>query len=500
MKTIALTAAALAALWSGTAIAKPVGIFNRDSDIGSVKQKGHAAYNARTHTYRVVGNGDDLWAARDDFHFLNRQAIGDVAIAGTIALISGSADPHSKAGLMVRQDLTADSPYADIVVHHNGHVALQYRETRGGQTYEIEALHTGPGRFQLERQGDYVFMSIAGPDGKLHHAGGGFRLKLDGPYYVGLMVCSHSDTQTKTADFSDVAITTPAPLPAITADTRTESTLETVDVTSNYRAVVYHTTDHIEAPNWSHDGKTFIVNSGGHIFTMPVDGGTPRQLDTGDLDHINNDHGPSPDDKWLAMSDQTRGGDGASRVYIVPMSGGAPRQLTANGPSYWHGWSPDGKTVAFIGKRDGDFDVYTMPAEGGAETRLTTTAGLDDGSEYSPDGQWIYFNSVRTGNMKIWRMHPDGSGQAQVTFGDDSRDWFPHISPDGKWIAYVSFGTDVAPGDHPANRFVAIKVMPVSGGEARTVAKLFGGQGTMNVPSWSPDSTHLAFVSYRPIP
>jgi len=259
-------------------------------------------------------------------------------------------------------------------------------------------------------------MSIEGADGKMHHAGGGFRLKLDGTYYVGLLVCSHSDTQTKTVDFSDVAITRPAALPPISATTKVESTLETVDVTSSDRAVVYHTADHIEAPNWTADGKTFIFNSQGRLFSMPVSGpvagGAPIALDTGDLTHINNDHGP----------------------------------------------------------------------------------------DYTPDGQWIYFNSVRSGNMKIWRMHPDGTQQEQVSTGDDSRDWFPHVSPDGKWVAYISFGTDVAPGDHPANRFVSIKVMPVSGGPARVVAKLFGGQGTMNVPSWSPDSTHLAFVSYRPVP
>jgi len=395
---------------------RPLGAFTQDTDIGSVKQKGRATFDAHTKTYRVVGNGDDLWAGKDDFHFVNRQARGDVAIAASITPIAGSTDPHSKSGIMVRQDLTPDSPYADIVVHHNGHVALQYRETRGGDTYEIEALHTGPGRFQLEHQGDYVFMSIEGADGKMHHAGGGFRLKLDGTYYVGLLVCSHSDTQTKTVDFSDVAITRPAALPPISATTKVESTLETVDVTSSYRAVVYHTADHIEAPNWTADGKTFIFNSQGRLFSMPVSGpvagGAPIALDTGDLTHINNDHGP----------------------------------------------------------------------------------------DYTPDGQWIYFNSVRSGNMKIWRMHPDGTQQEQVSTGDDSRDWFPHVSPDGKWVAYISFGTDVAPGDHPANRFVSIKVMPVSGGPARVVAKLFGGQGTMNVPSWSPDSTHLAFVSYRPVP
>ncbi len=508
MKRIATLAAALAALCSVTAgdtaarsTQHPAaGIFTDSSDVGTVKQKGRAAYDARTRTYRVVGNGDDLWAARDDFHFVHKTVSGDVAIAATLALISGSTDPHSKAGLMVRQDLRADSPYADIVVHQNGHVALQYRETRGGDTYEIEALHTGPGRFQLERQGDYVFMSVADADGTLHHAGGGFRLKLDGSYYVGLAVCSHSDTETKTVDFSDVAITKPVALPAITAQTHVESTLETVDITSDYRAVVYHTADHIEAPNWSADGKTFIFNSAGRIFTLPVAGGTPAPLDTQDLNRINNDHGPSPDGQWLAISDQTRSADNQSRVYVVPMTGGTPRQLTAQGPSYWHGWSPDGKTLAIVAQRNGDFDIYGVPAEGGPETRLTTAPGLDDGSEYSPDGRWIYFNSVRTGNMKIWRMRPDGSQQQQVTFGADSRDWFPHVSPDGKWIAYISFGTDVAAGDHPANRFVSLKIMPVSGGTAHVVAKLFGGQGTMNVPSWSPDSTHLAFVSYRPVP
>ena len=483
---------------------RALGAFTRDTDIGRVMQPGRAAYDARRRTYRVVGNGDDLWAGKDDFHFVNREIRGDVAIAATIAPITGSTDPHSKAGVMVRQDLTPDSPYADIVVHQNGHVAMQYRETRGGDTYEIEALHTGPGRFQLERQGDYVFMSIQGADGRMHHAGGGFRLSLDGTYYVGLLVCSHSDTQTKTVDFADVEITKPAPLPPISATTRVESTLETVDVTSSYRAVVYHTTDHIEAPNWSADGKTFIFNSQGRIFTLPVSGpvagGAPAALDTGDLTHINNDHGPSPDGKWLALSDQPKGGDDPSRVYIVPMDGGEPRQLTAMGPSYWHGWSPDGKTVAIVANRNGNFDIYSVPATGGPETRLTTAPGLDDGPDYTPDGQWIYFNSVRSGNMKIWRMHPDGTQQEQVTTGDDSRDWFPHVSPDGKWIAYIAYGTDVQPGDHPANRFVSIKVMPASGGPARVVAKLFGGQGTMNVPSWSPDSTHLAFVSYRPVP
>ena len=130
--------------------------------------------------------------------------------------------------------------------------------------------------------------------------------------------------------------------------------------------------------------------------------------------------------------------------------------MTQIGPSYWHGWSPDGKTLAFVGQRNGDFDIYTVPATGGEETRLTTAKGLDDGPEYSPDGQYIYFNSERTGHMQIWRMHPDGSGQEQV-FADDYNNWFPHISPDGKWMVFLTYEKDVT--GHPENKDVMLRLM-----------------------------------------
>lgn len=186
-----------------------LGLFTRDSDIGTVQQKGGTTFDPRTGSYQVVGNGDDLWAAKDDFHFVSRKVTGNVAIAATISPVGGSTEPHSKAGLMVRQDLTPDSPYADVVVHENGLVSLQYRAKRGGDTYEIDAPHTGPGRFQLERRGDSVSISIADADGTLHRAGAAVQVRFEGPYHVGLLVCSHSDTQTKTVDFTDVKITKP---------------------------------------------------------------------------------------------------------------------------------------------------------------------------------------------------------------------------------------------------------------------------------------------------
>ena len=210
----------------------------------------------------------------------------------------------------------------------------------------------------------------------------------------------------------------------------------------------------------------------------------------------NNDHGISPDGTQLVISDQSQEKHD-SLIYILPITGGKPKRLTQDSPSYWHGWSPDGKTLAFVGQRDGDFDIYSIPVTGGEETRLTTAKGLDDGPEYSPDGNYIYFNSVRSGLMQIWRMKADGSDQEQV-FSDEYNNWFPHISPDGKWMVFISFDKSVE--GHPPNKDVTLRVMSLADKKISVLAKLFGGQGTINVPSWSPDSKRLAFVSYQLIP
>ena len=186
--------------------------------------------------------------------------------------------------------------------------------------------------------------------------------------------------------------------------------------------------------------------------------------------------------------------EGDSLIYILPSSGGAPRLVTKLGPSYWHGWSPDGKRLAYCAERNKNYDIYTIPVKGGEETRLTDADGLDDGPDYSPDGRYIYFNSERTGAMRIWRMDSDGSNETQITNDDEYGDWFPHPSPDGKWIVFLSYDSSVK--GHPPNKDIALRIMPTSGGEPKVLTRLFGGQGTMNVPSWSPDSKYVAFVSY----
>jgi TolB protein len=279
------------------------------------------------------------------------------------------------------------------------------------------------------------------------------------------------------------------------------SSLEDVAIDTTIRHVMYLAPNRFEAPNWSHDGSYLIFNRNGHLEKLPVAGGEPEIINTGFANKVNNDHGMSPDSTQLAISDnsqESKSADGTvghdSLVYLLPIAGGTPHRMTQTGPSYWHGWSPDGKTLAYVGQRNGEFDIYTVPATGGEETRLTTAKGLDDGPEYSPDGQYIYFNSERTGHMQIWRMHPDGGAQEQV-FTDDYNNWFPHISPDGKWMVFLTYETNVT--GHPENKDVMLRLMSLEDKKITVLAKLFGGQGTINVPSWSPDSKSVAFVSYQ---
>jgi dipeptidyl aminopeptidase/acylaminoacyl peptidase len=334
-------------------------------------------------------------------------------------------------------------------------------------------------------------MSVAAADGALRPAGGSFRLELKDPFYVGLGVCAHNDNALETAVFSNVELNRGAP----TSDKpRLLSTLETITVSSKDRRVVWWTTNLIEAPNWS--GTNLYFNSRGRIYRIPATGGEPRAIDTGFASRCNNDHGISPDGTMLVISDQSQT-DRRSRIYLLPAAGGTPKLITENGPSYWHGWSPDGQTLAYCAERNGEFDIYTIPISGGRETRLTAAKGLDDGPDYSPDGKWIYFNSDRTGRMHVWRMKADGAEQEQVTT-DDYNNWFPHPSPDGKWIVFLSYEPDVK--GHPENKDVLLRLMPAAGGKIDVAAKLFGGQGTINVPSWSPDSRKFAFVSYQLVP
>ena len=280
------------------------------------------------------------------------------------------------------------------------------------------------------------------------------------------------------------------------AERDTYSSLETMDVQTGARTVLKEFEHVIEAPNWTQDGKFLVYNSQGRLYTYELAMGAIQELESGFAVDCNNDHVLSPDNREIAISHFTFE-DATSRIYIIPFAGGSPRLVTEKGPSYLHGWSPDGRQLAYCAARGGQYDIYTIAVEGGSETQLTDLPGLDDGPEYSPDGRHIWFNSTRTGLMQVWRMETDGANPTQMV-REDANCWFPHVSPDGQQVVYIAYGKDdVAPGEHPANKDVEIRLVTAAGGESRTIAKLFGGQGTMNVNSWSPDNRTIAFVSYR---
>jgi Tol biopolymer transport system component len=485
-----------------------LGIFDHQSDVGSVTPPGTAAYDASTGTYTLTAAGANLWEKTDAFHFVWKKMSGDFALTADIEFrdTAGEHSPHRKALLMIRQTLAPDSIYIDAAQHGAGLTAIQDRRTEGATTDDIELNIAPPRQVRIEKRGDIVTMYLveaSDPAGTpLHPVGASIQLHLQEPFYVGLGVCSHDASKVETAVFSHVALE-PLTADPPSASLALYSTLQIVNTDADYAhaQVIDSAQGHFEAPNWTHDGKTLIFDQDGKIMTVSAAGGTPQRLYIGDATRCNGSHGLSPDGQSLAISCSTPGKP-ESRVYIVPLSGGGPRLVTENPNSYWHSWTPDARTIIFTrpnlgSPHRGSGNIYAISVDDGPETPLTTGTGVNDDPDCSPDGRYIYFNSDRSGSMQIWRMHPDGSAPEQIT-SDDRVNWTPHVSPDGKSIVYISY----EPGTtgHPANQPIELRLLSLAHRTSRVLVHLIGGSGTMNVPSWAPDSRQLAFVSYQLLP
>lgn len=478
----------------------PVGVFEAHADVGSPKLKGHATYNAATQEYRLTAGGYNVWFERDEMHFAWRTMKGDFILQARAEFVGQGVDPHRKAGVMIRAGLEEDAPYVDAVVHGDGLTSLQFRRRKGGPTEQIESSAKGSDVIQIERRGN-VYTFFAAKFGDPYTRERISDIALGDEVKVGLFLSSHNPDVLEQVIFRDVRLTRTAKPDFRPYRDYIGSRLELLDVRTGYRQLIYSSQQPFEAPNWTPDGTALIYNTSGtdpdkrgRLYRFDLATRQARLIDTGFAIRNNNDHVLSFDGRMLGISDQSTD-KGESTIFTLPATGGVPKRITPLTPSYLHSWSPDGKFLVYTGGRNGEFDIYKIPSDGsGPEIRLTTAKGVDDGPEFTPDGKYIYFNSVRSGKMQIWRMTPDGKNQERVTH-DDFNNWFPHISPDGKWIAMISYGDDIDPSDHPYYKHVYLRLMPIEGGTPKVIAYLYGGQGTINVPSWSPDGTTIAFAS-----
>lgn len=491
---------------------KNLGIFSASEVIGLLSQKGSSNYELKEQAYYITAGGSAQKIFSEDFQYLYKNIAGDFILTADFANEAGTADQEKEFGWMIRSSVASNSKQFSACSNQKGIMFLKWRRNANDSIINPQHIRMFPKKnmqtIQLERSGTVYSMRVANYGEPLQLVGQENLPELGNEVLAGIFVQSMNPNEKATVKAWNVRIDKPVPYsyhpnPLIQKTLNTKEPvfscrLETIEIGSGIRKIIHEAAHRFEAPNWMPDGEKLLFNDGGLLYKIPASGGSLEKLNTGSVVKNNNDHGISFDGKMLAISSQKPEDKiYSSAVYVLPLEGGTPKLVTKETPSYWHGWAPGNREVVVVAQRNGKkiFNIYKVDVETGKEEDLTkNTTGHVDGCEYAPDGKYIYYNGNQSGTMQIWRMKPDGTEKEQLTF-DEYNNWFPHISPDGKWMSIISFPTDIDPDSHPSYKKVMLRIMPVAGGAPRVIAHLYGGQGTMNVNSWSPDSKYLAFVS-----
>ncbi|PRX43241.1 TolB family protein [Salegentibacter salegens] len=471
-----------------------LGVFENEVTIGGTNPIGELDYNSDLQEYSFVFSQDAEPGGSNPFHYLYKSIQGNFILRTQLSF-EDDAGSESNAGWIIRDNLGPKSAEVIAQVKNSGTASLRSNTIEGLKSEEVPISQVSV--LQLERRGNvYYFSSAEWGDPfttvKIENE------NLRSEVFAGLFFKPGSKEASGKVIVSNVRIIKPAGPDFEQYQEYLGSNLEILNVETGKRKILYNSAHSIQAPNWVNKDKDLIYNSNGYLYRYDLKSEKVEQIETGFATNNNNDHVFSFDESILGISHHNHEDDGASSLYIMDPAGDTlPQKITRDGvgASYLHGISPDNKRLIFTGDRKGKMDIYSIDIDTKKETQLTDTEYLDDGSEYSPDGKYIYFNSNRNGKMHLWRMKPDGSEQEQLTFDPKHNDWFPHVSPDGKWIAFISFPPEIDSGDHPFYQRCLLRLMPVDGGEPKVIAYIYGGQGSINVPSWSSDSKHIAFVT-----
>jgi len=480
-----------------------IGVFKNNINIRNSDKKSLTLYNEQSQRYIFTNSNYSKQHKKEKFRYLYNKISNDFILTANFRIIENKVKTNVKIGWMIRESVENRSVYVSASLNENGKTEFKYTKSKDefqeSNKNQIQSLNDNFEILQLERKGNKIIFRAAYFGEPLQLITSYTIENLPSTILAGMFITSNNSNIDTKAEVWNVRIDKP-----VTDNYNPNKEgylgrrLEIINPFNGNRKVIFKKSDRFEAPNWMPDGKKLLFNMEGSLYKIPIEGGKLEKLNTGFANQNNNDHGISFNGKILAISHHRDGfPGGGSTVYTLPIEGGEPKLVTVDTPSYWHGWAPNNKDVVYVAQRNKEdiYNIYKASIEDGKETQLTNfKSGHVDGPEYSPDGKYIYYNSTESGTMQLWRMNPNGSNREQITF-DEWNNWFPHISPDGKWILYLSFPSDIPVNSHPSYKRVMLRIMSTKGGESKVVAYLYGGQGTINVPSWSPDSKYVAFVS-----